>query len=154
MVSFFKSAGLWYKAKNYCLDSLLSVAVVSNISEKLVNNRFVDHLEWTIFWFLVWLQVFSMLWFSWYTSWVACICNPNTLETTFWNGVGSITIGGSNPSICGWIVWPPVIQLRERSLSKYWDLLLETLKYWVRVQRSQSYVMGRTCLCSLGWRPF
>ena len=48
-MSLFKSAGLWYKTKNYCLDSLLSVAVVSNIFEKLVNNRFVDHLEGTIF---------------------------------------------------------------------------------------------------------
>ena len=30
----------------------------------------------------------------------------------------------------------------------------ETLKYWVGVQRSLSYLMGRRCLFSLGWRSF
>ena len=30
----------------------------------------------------------------------------------------------------------------------------ETLKYWVGVQRGQSYLMGRRCLFSLGWQPF
>ena len=30
----------------------------------------------------------------------------------------------------------------------------ETLKYWVGVQRGQSYLMGRRCLFSLGWPPF
>ena len=30
----------------------------------------------------------------------------------------------------------------------------ETLKYWVGVQRGQSYLMGRSCLFSHGWRPF
>ena len=29
-----------------------------------------------------------------------------------------------------------------------------TLKYWVGVQRRQSYLMGRRCLFSLGWLPF
>ena len=28
------------------------------------------------------------------------------------------------------------------------------LKYWVGVQRGQSYLMGRRCLFSLGWPPF
>ena len=31
---------------------------------------------------------------------------------------------------------------------------LETLKYWVGVQRGQSNLMGRRCLFSLGWPPF
>ena len=31
---------------------------------------------------------------------------------------------------------------------------LETLKYWVGVQRGHSYLMGRKCLFSLGWPPF
>ena len=30
----------------------------------------------------------------------------------------------------------------------------ETLKYWVGVQRGQSYLMGRRYLFSLGWPPF
>ena len=29
--------------------------------------------------------------------------------------------------------------------------LPETLKYWVGVQRGQSYLMGKRCLFSLGW---
>ena len=28
------------------------------------------------------------------------------------------------------------------------------IKYWVGVQRGQSYHMGRRCLFSLGWPPF
>ena len=37
-----------------------------------------------------------------------------------------------------------------------WDLEIfpETLKYWVGVQRGQSYLMGRRCLFSLGWPLF
>ena len=31
---------------------------------------------------------------------------------------------------------------------------LRHLKYWVGVQRGQSYLMGRRCLFSLGWPPF
>ena len=30
----------------------------------------------------------------------------------------------------------------------------ETLKYWVGLQRGQSYLMVRRCLFSLGWPPF
>ena len=30
----------------------------------------------------------------------------------------------------------------------------ETLKYWVGVQQSQSYLMGRRCLFNLVWPPF
>ena len=30
----------------------------------------------------------------------------------------------------------------------------ETLKYWVGVQRGQSYVMGGRCLFSVSWPPF
>ena len=41
---------------------------------------------------------------------VACTCNRATLEAEFWNGVGSIPVGGKIPSIDGWVVWPPVIQ--------------------------------------------
>ena len=35
---------------------------------------------------------------------VACTCNPATLETELWKGVGSIPVGGNSPSIGGWIV--------------------------------------------------
>ena len=35
---------------------------------------------------------------------VACTCNPATLETEFRNGVGSVPVGDSSPSIDGWIV--------------------------------------------------
>ena len=35
---------------------------------------------------------------------VVCTCNPATLETEFRNGVGSIPVGDSSPSIDGWIV--------------------------------------------------
>ena len=50
---------------------------------------------------------------------MACTCIPTTLETEFRNGVGSIPFGSSSPSIDGWIVWQPVTQHKERSLSKY-----------------------------------
>ena len=32
-------------------------------------------------------------------------------------------------------------------------IIPKTMKYWVGVQRGQSY-MGRRCLFSLGWQPF
>ena len=34
------------------------------------------------------------------------------------------------------------------------DISRRHLKYWVGVQRGQSYLMGRRCLFSLGWPPF
>ena len=37
---------------------------------------------------------------------MACTCNSSTSEAEFWNGVGSIPIGGNSPSIGGWIVSP------------------------------------------------
>ena len=38
---------------------------------------------------------------------------------------------------------------------KLWETFTpKTLKYWVGVQRSQSYLMGRRCLFSLAWPPF
>ena len=43
MVSIFKNLGERSTAKNYCPVSLLSVG--SNVFEKVLNNRFVDHLE-------------------------------------------------------------------------------------------------------------
>ena len=53
---------------------------------------------------------------------VVCTCNPATLKAKFLNGVDSIPVGGNSPSIGEWIVWPPVIQHKDRSLTKYWDL--------------------------------
>ena len=35
---------------------------------------------------------------------VACTCNPATLETKFWNGLGETPVGGNSPSIGEWIV--------------------------------------------------
>ena len=35
---------------------------------------------------------------------VACTCNPATFEAQFRNSVGSIPVGGNNPSIGEWIV--------------------------------------------------
>ena len=43
VVPVFKNVGKMSTAKNYCPVSLLSV--VSQVFEKLVNNRIVDHLE-------------------------------------------------------------------------------------------------------------
>ena len=43
VVPVFKNAGEWSTAKHYQPVSILSV--VSKVFEKLVNNRFVDHLE-------------------------------------------------------------------------------------------------------------
>ena len=34
------------------------------------------------------------------------------------------------------------------------NFFAETLKYWVGLQRGQSYLMKRRCLFSLGWLPF
>ena len=39
-------------------------------------------------------------------------------------------------------------------LSSSLGFIPETLKYWVGVQRGQSYLVGRRCLFSLGWPPF
>ena len=39
----------------------------------------------------------------------------------------------------------------DNVLSKF---IPETLKYWVGVQRGQSYLIGGRCLFSLGWQPF
>ena len=49
-------------------------------------------------------------------------CNTATLEAEFGNGVGSIPVGGNNPSISWWIVGPLVILHKKRTLTKYWDL--------------------------------
>ena len=35
---------------------------------------------------------------------VACTCNSATEEAEFWNGVGSIPLGGNSPLIGGWIM--------------------------------------------------
>ena len=43
MVPLFKNVGERSATKNYCPISLLSV--VSKVSEKILNNRFVDHVE-------------------------------------------------------------------------------------------------------------
>ena len=43
LVSVFKNVGERSAAKNYHLVNLLSV--IDSVFEKLVNNRFVDHLE-------------------------------------------------------------------------------------------------------------
>ena len=58
-----------------------------------------------------------MSWVQWYGTF-----NPATLEAEFRNVVGSIPVGGNSPSIGEWIVWPPVIKHKERSLTKYCDL--------------------------------
>lgn len=50
-----------------------------------------------------------------------CTCNPATLEAKFWIGVGLILVGGKSSSIGGWVVRPPLIQHKERSVTKYWD---------------------------------
>ena len=38
--------------------------------------------------------------------------------------VGSIPFRGKSPSIGGWSVWANVIQHKDRSLAKYWDLTM------------------------------
>ena len=40
------------------------------------------------------------------------------------------------------------------ALGENGNILPETLKYWVGVQRGQSYLLGRTWLFSLGWPTF
>ena len=45
------------------------------------------------------------------------------LEAEFRNGLGSIPVEGSSPSIGGWIMWAPVIQQKESNLTKYSDLI-------------------------------
>ena len=39
-------------------------------------------------------------------------------------------------------------------MSLAFSITPKTLKCWTGVQRSQSYLMGRRCLFSLGWPPF
>ena len=53
---------------------------------------------------------------------MACTCNPSILEAEFRNDVDSTPVGGNSISIGASIVWPPVIQHKERSLTKYRDL--------------------------------
>ena len=52
---------------------------------------------------------------------VACTCNPATVDAEFQNGMGSVLVLGDRPSIGGWIMWPPVIQHKEKNLTKYWN---------------------------------
>ena len=61
---------------------------------------------------------------------VACTWNPVTLEAEFWKGVGSKSVEGNSPLIGGSTVWPPVIQLEEKSLTKYWDL---DTQQWIEI---------------------
>ena len=42
----------------------------------------------------------------------------------------------------------------QRFIKDLLQFIPDTLKYWVGVQRGQSYLMGRRCLFSLGWPPF
>ena len=53
---------------------------------------------------------------------VACTCNPATLIAEFWNGVGRILTIFKSPWVNGCIVWTPVIQHKQRNLTKYRDL--------------------------------
>ena len=55
---------------------------------------------------------------------VTCNCNPATLDADFPSFVVLIQDGSNSPSIGGWIVWPPVIQHKEKSLNKYRNLTL------------------------------
>ena len=48
--------------------------------------------------------------------------NPATLKVEFRHGVGSVPFGGNSLSIGGWILLPPIIQHKEKSLTKHWDL--------------------------------
>ena len=52
----------------------------------------------------------------------SCICDPATSEGEFQNSVNSIPVEGYSPTIGGWITWLIVIQHKDRSLTKYWDL--------------------------------
>ena len=54
---------------------------------------------------------------------VACTYNPATLEVDFRNGVGPIPVEGNSTSLGGWIVWPPVVQHKEKDLTKNWNLI-------------------------------
>ena len=61
-------------------------------------------------------QYFQFVWYQpyWYQK--------LSVETgEFRNSVGLIPVKGKIPSVGGWIMWPPVIQHKERYLSKYWD---------------------------------
>ena len=46
-------------------------------------------------------------------------------------------------------------QFTQFTLETLFTLFIpKTLKYWVGVQRGQSYLTGRRCLFSFGWLPF
>ena len=68
---------------------------------------------------------------------VACTSNPATLKAEFRNGLGSIPFEGNSLSIGECIVWPPVIQHKESSLTKYWDLTesqqLTEIQSWAKL---------------------
>ena len=60
---------------------------------------------------------------------------------------------------CVWFwIWDNLHHLRRgvnfRQATDHPVTFPETLKYWVAVQRGQSYLMGRRWLFSLGWQPF
>ena len=40
------------------------------------------------------------------------------------SSVSSISVVGNSPLKVGRIVWPPVIQQKEKNLTKYWDLIM------------------------------
>ena len=85
-------------------------------------------------------QIICNVWFQldnfWYVTAiypdaVACTYNSATLETKFPGGIGSVPVVGNSPSLGGWIVWQHVIQHKERSLTKYWDLT--KIQLWTKI---------------------
>ena len=50
---------------------------------------------------------------------VAYTYNSNTGSR---DRVGSKPVTDNNPAMGGWIVWPPVLQHKERNLTRLWDL--------------------------------
>ena len=102
-----------YKITYVILSSLkfLSYLVSINFISKLLARR------------LMCVIVISYIkFFLSHSGVMTCTCSPGTLEAEFWNGVSWIPFGGNSPLIGGWIVWPPVIQHKEKSRTKYWDL--------------------------------
>ena len=79
---------------------------------------------------------------------VICICEKFHLEcdiscdrcstgvlnrcrfSKFRNVVGSIPVEGNSPVIGGWVLWPPIIQHKGRSMTNYWGLTGDLTMNW------------------------
>ena len=137
---------LWYTIVTSHFISVILICLYNSYNSQIYTNYNITKWTHSKHKFLVSLssvviKIFTFEWSGLKPSWklgktlflktstsqchsgvVAWTCNPATSESEFRNSVGSIKVRGNSPLIGRWIVWPPVIQHKERNLAKQGDL--------------------------------